>query len=82
MKRLTDAEIVENYTHVASGKIDRGEVVDCVRCGKRSTELGTNANAWNRTPNKAVHLKSSVDLCDQCHQHILETKAIHDSHAI
>jgi hypothetical protein len=66
MHKLTDADIVPNYSHAGAGMIDDGEELRCHRCLKRSTEPGTRSNVWNRVPNQQTHLPMSIELCDGC----------------
>lgn len=69
---MTDADFAGNYTFRTSGMIDKGEELNCARCGKRSTEPGVIASAWTRTPNTAIHLPMAVDLCDVCSAQVKE----------
>jgi hypothetical protein len=75
MRRLTDGEIVPNYTQTATNTLDSGEELNCGRCAKRSAEPGAQTHLWNRPPKKATSLPVSIELCDVCDRQVRQLKS-------
>jgi hypothetical protein len=75
VKKLTDADIIPNYTYATAGELDDGEVLDCRRCGAQSKTPGTKSYAWTRIPNKATHLPRSIELCATCDHQVRQLQS-------
>jgi hypothetical protein len=74
MTKLTDADIVPNYSHAADGYADDGDKANCRRCGARA-KTGDRVHAWHRYPDQAVQLPRAIELCDTCDHQVRQLQS-------
>jgi len=75
MSKLTDGEIVSNYTPTATSALDTDENLDCLRCGKPLSEQGVDVHLWSRPVDLTKSLPFSIDMCNICDHQVRQLQS-------